>query len=174
MRFKNESDTSFSQWEDYKATKDFSLSDEDGLKTVTVEIKDEAGNTSLASDSITLETTVPEETTVTGDTTTPETIAPDETPPQASLAINNNDAATDSRDVTLNLSASDDISSQSSLSIRYKDEVSDWSEWEGYPDSNEKAWTLSEGDGDKTVYIQVKDEAGNTSGAEDSISYEMP
>ncbi len=38
--------------------------------------------------------------------------------------------------------------------------------------SDEKAWTLSEGQGDKTVYIQVKDEAGNITDADDSISYE--
>ena len=155
MRFKNEADASFTQWEDYKATKDFSLSDGDGLKTVTVEVKDQAGNTSLADDSITLDT-----------------ITSDKTPPQADLEINNDDATTDSRDVTLNLSASDDISDQSALSIRYKDEVSDWSEWTSYPGSNQKAWTLSEGDGDKTVYIQVKDEAGNIADADDSITLE--
>ena len=104
--------------------------------------------------------------------TNTDTIIPDESSPQASIVINNDDAATDTRDVILNLLASDDKSDQDSLSIRYRNDSGDWSEWENYPGSNQKSWTLSELEGNKTVYIQVKDEAGNTTDGYDSINYE--
>ena len=96
----------------------------------------------------------------------------DNTTPQGSIKINNDDAAVNSQDVILNLSAADETSSQDSLDIRYKNDSGSWTDWESYPVSNEKSWTLSDGNGDKVVYIQVKDEAGNIYSSDDTINYE--
>lgn len=47
-------------WETFSAEKSVTLPDEDGLKTVYVKVRDDVGNeTAAASDSITLDTTVP-------------------------------------------------------------------------------------------------------------------
>ena len=47
-------------WETYAATKSITLPDGDGLKTVSVKVRDSVGNeTSVASDTITLDTAVP-------------------------------------------------------------------------------------------------------------------
>jgi len=39
--------------------------------------------------------------------------------------------------------------------IRYKNEVGDWTEWETCADT--KTWTLTSGDGEKTVYYHIQD-----------------
>lgn len=42
--------------------------------------------------------------------------------------------------------------------MRFSDNGTDWTSWETY--STSKNWTLSSGDGTKTVYVQFKDTAG--------------
>ncbi|MBI5232896.1 MAG: hypothetical protein HY880_00925 [Deltaproteobacteria bacterium] len=46
-------------------------------------------------------------------------------------------------------------------------EAVQWSDWEDYDTS--KAWTLSAGDGNKTVTVEFKDKAGNVAQADDDI-----
>jgi len=46
--------------------------------------------------------------------------------------------------------------------MRFSNDGSSWSGWEAY--STGKAWTLTGGDGAKTVYVQYRDGAGNASG----------
>jgi hypothetical protein len=42
--------------------------------------------------------------------------------------------------------------------MRFSNDGTDWASWETYATS--KNWTLSSGDGEKTVYVQFKDTAG--------------
>ncbi len=73
----------------------------------------------------------------------------------------------DKRAVTLNITASDNISETQNLKIALlneKDRATTKNEdlvWEDFTAT--KSWQLSEGDGRKNVYIYVKDEAGNQS-----------
>ncbi len=61
MSFSNDG-SSWSNWEDYSTSKLWALTSGDGLKTVHVRYKDNAGNISLVcTDTITLDTTVPAE-----------------------------------------------------------------------------------------------------------------
>ncbi|MEK3916562.1 S-layer homology domain-containing protein [Paenibacillus sp. FSL H7-0331] len=43
--------------------------------------------------------------------------------------------------------------------MRFSNDNVNWSDWEPY--STTKAWTLTDGDGTKTVYMKLKDKAGN-------------
>ena len=45
--------------------------------------------------------------------------------------------------------------------MRFSNDGTNWSVWE--PFANSKEWTVSEGDGEKTVHVQFKDAAGNES-----------
>ena len=90
----------------------------------------------------------------------PPTGGGDTTPPTGSISINNNAAATNTTNVTLTLSASDPSGvSEMQLSndnISYDPAVA-------YVTS--KPWTLTIGDGTKTVYVKFKDAVGNWSAA---------
>ncbi|MFI4912324.1 MAG: hypothetical protein ACIAQZ_11720 [Sedimentisphaeraceae bacterium JB056] len=54
MRFSNDGGTSWSDWEDFNSNKDWVLTSSSGLKTVTVEFKDNAGNILSVNDAINL------------------------------------------------------------------------------------------------------------------------
>jgi len=79
--------------------------------------------------------------------------------PTGSISINNGAETTTSASVILNLSATDNSGTVSQMS--FSDDNATWSVWEPYATS--KAWTLSAGDGNKTIYVQYKDAAGNIS-----------
>jgi hypothetical protein len=138
-----ESDSSFGSvsWETYSAAKFFNISSGDGAKTIYVQFKDGAGNESpVYNESITLDTIRP-----TGD-----------------ISINNDDAYTNTAAVTLTLTDNDTGSGAADVLIS---EVSDFSDvdwdvdWQSY--SATKPFNLSAGDGSKTVYIVLRDGAGN-------------
>jgi len=81
----------------------------------------------------------------------------DKTPPTGSIEINNGSAYTTLRSVTLTINAIDAMSGV--YRVRYSnDGVWDTEPWE-IPLPN-KAWTLTAGDGTKTVYYQIRDNAG--------------
>ena len=86
--------------------------------------------------------------------------APDTTPPTGSISINNDATYTDSRSVTLTLSASDNLSGVSQMMITNSSSF-EGASWESYATS--KSWTLTSGDGRKKVYTKFKDGAGNIS-----------
>ena len=73
--------------------------------------------------------------------------------PVADSFIINAGAATPTVAVTLN---SDVSKEEDALEMRFRNEGYGWSEWETY--SSAKTWTLSPGDGFKTVYAQYRDE----------------
>lgn len=80
----------------------------------------------------------------------------DTTPPAGSIAINGGASYTSTTTVTLNLSATDTTSGIAE--VRFSNDNTTWIPWEAYTDST--LWTLTIGDGTKTVYYQVKDQAG--------------
>jgi len=81
----------------------------------------------------------------------------DKTAPSGSITINNGDAYTTSTTVTLTLTATDTTSGV--YQVRFSnDGVWDTEPWQPY--TTPKAWNLTTGDGTKTVYYQIKDNAG--------------
>ncbi|MCX6026930.1 MAG: hypothetical protein NTY23_11845, partial [Chloroflexi bacterium] len=94
-----------------------------------------------------------------------DTIYLDLSDPVAFVSINGGQTYTTSTSATLTLSASDSGSGLNQ--VRYSNDGTAWSAWEAY--SASKAWTLSSGDGTKTVYYQVSDKAGRTTTVTDTI-----
>jgi len=99
----------------------------------------------------------------------------DTTPPDCSVSVNNGDSYTSSATVTLSLSATDNVGITGYFvsTNSFIPSVSD-SKWISITSStnftDSISYTLSEGDGNKTVYVWYKDDAGNVSDyASDSI-----
>jgi hypothetical protein len=84
----------------------------------------------------------------------------DTTPPDGGMSINDGDALAVDNRVRLNLFAVDASSGVKDVRFRNADEDC-WGEWEPY--SEEKFWTLSDGDGVKRVLVQYRDFADNVS-----------
>jgi hypothetical protein len=91
-------------------------------------------------------------------------------PPQGSIQINNGEASTLSSNVSLTINAN----SLSGVSqIRFSnDNVWDQAAWE--PFTSFKTWQLADGDGLKTVYCQIADNAGLNSTFAASVNLSTP
>jgi len=139
VRYSNDGIWDSEKWEVPSTLKPYTLTSGDGLKTVYYQIRNNANWTSQTYyDSIGLDTTSP----------------------LGSIAINDYSKYTNSTSVTLKLTAYDDNSGVNS--VRYSnDGVWDTEVWE--PFVAYKNWTLTNGDGLKTVYYQIKDNTGCTS-----------
>ena len=124
-------------WEPYMVSKAMTFSTSDGEKVVYFMVKDIVGNIAEpVFDSIIVDTT----------------------PPHAlSISINSGATDTNSTEVHLSLSASDDTSGLDQVS--FSTDGNTWSSWE--PFTTEKSFTLPPNDGKKIVYFKVKDRAGN-------------
>ncbi len=85
----------------------------------------------------------------------------DTTAPSGSVTINGGAAATSTTAVTLSLSATDNSGTVSQMQC--SNDGATYSTPEAY--ATTKAWTLTSGDGTKTVYAKFKDAAGNWSSA---------
>lgn len=96
--------------------------------------------------------------TVNGSSTN-RTILTDTIQPAGTNRINNGATFTTNPIVTLTLSASDN--SGVVASMRFSNDNTTWSDWE--PFAVTKTWTLSAGNGAKTVSAQFRDSASNTS-----------
>jgi uncharacterized repeat protein (TIGR01451 family) len=83
----------------------------------------------------------------------------DTTPPSGTVAIQGGAAYTTSRNVTLALTASDNLSGVAQMA--FSSNGNSWSAAESFASS--KSWTLLAGDGPKTVYVRFRDAAGNWS-----------
>ena len=92
-------------------------------------------------------------------------ITHDATPPTATISINDGTEYTTTTGVELTLTYSDTISGIADC--RYSNESSSWSDWETCAGS--RTWTLTGGDGTKTVYCEVRDNAGNVEQVTDTI-----
>ena len=97
----------------------------------------------------------------------------DKSTPTGSVTINDGASSTRSRSATLTLSAADPSAGGSGVTqMRISNTQSGLSSapWEAY--STTKAWTLSSGQGTKTVYVRYRDGAGNLSAlATDTIRF---
>jgi probable HAF family extracellular repeat protein len=125
----------------------------EGSHTYTAKATDAAGNTSSASNSV--------------------TVTVDKTAPTGSVSINDGASGSRSRSVTLTLSATDPSPGSGVSQMRISNTESGLASvsWEAY--STTKLWTLTSGKGTKTVYVQYRDRAGNESAvATDTISYD--
>jgi photosystem II stability/assembly factor-like uncharacterized protein len=91
----------------------------------------------------------------------------DKTAPTGSIQIDNGASITTSTSVTLSLTAADEVSGVDQIRFS-NDGVWDSESWETLVYS--KSWTLTSGDGEKTVYLQIKDQAGLTSTYSDTIT----
>jgi len=81
----------------------------------------------------------------------------DKTAPEGSIVINNGSLYTSSTSLMLYLTAADTLSGVHE--VRYSsDGVWDTEPWASF--SQTKSWTLPPGDGNRTVYYQIKDNAG--------------
>ncbi len=91
--------------------------------------------------------------------------------PTGTLVINNGALSTTFTGVRLALSGQD--ASGKVTRMRFSNDGTAWSDWETYADS--KSWTLSNGDGLKTVNVQFMDEIGNGSvPVSASITLDLP
>ena len=102
-------------------------------------------------------------TTSSATTTTPvttTTIPSDNTSISGSISINNSDEVTYSTNVVLTIFATDDSKEldESAMMIISNDNKN-WSDPESY--KTIKIWTLSAGQGEKTVYVKLRNAAGN-------------
>lgn len=139
MSFSNDS-YAWSAWQAYGAAKTWNLESGDGVRTVYVRFRDTAGNISASvSDDITR----------------------DSTPPTGSISINGGAEYSTSASVALAVSATE------AVEMRFTNDNTFWPAWEAYGAA--KAWTLSNGDGNKTVYAQFRDLAGNVETVADGI-----
>ncbi|MCP3681918.1 MAG: hypothetical protein GY861_04435 [bacterium] len=89
----------------------------------------------------------------------------DNTNPNASIEINSGDAVAESNIVMLSLAFND--SGSGIKECRYNNEGNLWTTWESCV--SERAWTLLNVLGTRTVYYQIKDNAGNIEELNDSI-----
>ena len=137
MQVSNTDSFDGAQWEKRTTSKQWTLTSGDGTKTVYVKLKDEAGNVSAIaiSDTIILDSGAP-----TG----------------GSILINNGAEVATNKSILLTISAQDATKMKISNSVDFKG-----SSWEKYAAS--KKWTLTNGDGTKTVYVKFTDSQGNES-----------
>jgi hypothetical protein len=97
------------------------------------------------------------------------TILLDTVAPTGAIAINANAAETTNTAVTLALAGDDAAPASGVAAMRFSNDGTNWSSWEPYAATN--AWTLTAGDGTKTVRAQFRDNAGNLSAvAQDTIA----
>ncbi|MBI3313973.1 MAG: hypothetical protein HYZ83_07035, partial [Candidatus Omnitrophica bacterium] len=141
MRFSTDSGTTWTTWENIASTKSLQLPTGDGTKEVRYQLRDKAGNVSpVIIDTITLDTVAPAGT----------------------LKINNDTSYTNSRDVTLNLTASDATSGLDQMRFS-TDSGTTWTTWENI--ASTKSLQIPVGDGTKEVQYQLRDKVGNLSPA---------
>jgi hypothetical protein len=79
--------------------------------------------------------------------------------PEGHFTINSGAEYTNGTNVTLSLEATDNSSGVHQ--VRYSTDAKEWTDWEPYTTSKE--FTLPSGDGEKKVYVEFKDQAGNVS-----------
>jgi len=153
MHFSNDDIDWSDPWKPVALTSPWTLTAGDGVKTVYVEFLDSAGNNSNS------------------DYTIYDEITLDTTDPNGTISINDGAASTTSRNVTLYLTW-DDLGGCDVVSMHFSNDNIDWSDpWK--PVAATSPWTLTAGDGVKTVYVEFLDSAGNNSVSEYTIYDEI-
>jgi hypothetical protein len=136
MQLSNEPSFEGATWEPVAPDRTWILSEGDGYKTVYLRFEDFRGFFSL-----------PVTTNITVDTT----------PPEAELTIAEGNEYITELLVTVELVAQDETSGVSQMRMSNTDDFSGVS-WSAYQTMT--SWTFPEGEGMKTLYVQVMDEAG--------------
>lgn len=93
------------------------------------------------------------------------------TPPSSSMVINNGETSTSESLVTLSVNATNSLSGISQIRFN-NDGVWDNISWQPY--TNSVSWTLTSGEGFKTIYCQIKDNAGLITPFSSSITFSNP
>jgi hypothetical protein len=140
MRFSNDK-LSWSSWESYSSSKNWTLTQGDGVKYVYGEFRDNIGHTAESSDDVNLDTLKPVIT---------------------SFLIEKGDPWVNTVSVTL-----DSIVSGASHMRFRNDDSSSWSAWYTYGATY--SWTLTAQNGVKKVHAEYSDLAGNVVGSDDTI-----
>ena len=140
----NDHENQWSDWLNFKDEYYYNLTPGDGEKNLYMQVLDRAGNI--------------------GDIIIG-TIILDTTEPQTFITINDNDKFTNTKSINFTLSAIDTLSGILDMSFS-RDQVQ-WSPWEQF--NQEKSYSLFGSDGEKTVYVRVRDAAGNCGIANDTI-----
>lgn len=212
MRFSSDN-SSWSEWEGALASKNWTITDGDGIKTVYVQLKDAVGNMTDITDTIELLTAGPSvigvmegqltnsDVTITfleggatldgsvftsgqsvtsdgnhtlvvtdtlGNSTTIH-FTIDKTAPTGTVIVNSGDAETTNPDVILTITGEDEAGS-GVKEMRFSNDNSHWNGWR--PFASTAAWVLSQPNVTQAVYMELKDNAGNTSlNISDSIFY---
>ena len=86
-------------------------------------------------------------------------IAADTTPPRVSLSLDGGAPATNSNVVAATVVAMDDLSGVGTM--QFSTNGSSWQAWEAYQPT--VTWSFPVGDGTKTLWVRVRDRAGNVS-----------
>ncbi len=149
MAVHESADCAGSDWEPYRTAKSVTAVGGDGQKTFSVKFRDSARNESgCAAISFSL----------------------DETDPQVSLRINEGDAYSQSRGVTLSVDASDsDAGTWGGIEAMRVTNSAPFTDESWEPLQNSKSWMLSLGSGEKSVWVQVRDRSGRIAQAQDDI-----
>jgi len=143
-RYSNDGD-SWSSWSDYTTSRHWELSSGEGKKYVYYNCKDVQGN-DLGQAQASIKYQQQPQPTV---------------PTDLTVMINHGASHTTSPDVGLQLYA------KYASDCRYKNDNGDWTGWYGYGTSMD--WTLSDGDGRKTVYYQCRNDYGSSTSVSASI-----
>jgi thermitase len=143
IRYSNDGVWDTEPWEAMGTTRAWTLTAGDGEKTVYCSLKNNAGITSSVSTSTVLDTTQP----------------------NGSIVINGGATYTNTAQTNLALTLTDVNSNAASMCFR--NENLTWSDWQVF--SPLAAWNMSNGDGNKTVSVQFKDNAGLISTFNDTI-----
>ena len=143
MRLRNDSG-SWTAWESFRTTMSWTLRDEQGPRTVYLEVRDDDYNVTEAQDSIVLNTG----------------------PEINDFKINNGDTYCSSPEVTLNITAT------GATEMCFRNDNGSWTSWE--PFRNRTMWTLNPTQGTRTAEVKVRDAQGNESFMQDSIILVLP
>ncbi|EJL21040.1 Ig-like domain-containing protein [Brevibacillus sp. BC25] len=137
MRFSHDTSdpANWTSWEALTPTKAWTLPTGDGAKSVYMEVKDKAGNIASFTDEITL----------------------DMTNPTGAFEINQGQSHTNTSKVTLSVDSDD----AHGVEMRLSNDNLTWSEWKSAPTKGDIPWDLNSANGIKTVYLELRDPAGN-------------
>ncbi len=146
VRISNEAGFLGIDWEPMTTPRSWLLKAENGTQTVRAELRDEAGNTRIVTDSIILDTEEPTNLTIN---------VSSGTMVEGMRYVSNST-------ITATVDAEDNISNLAGLSFYLSNEPSFSNATTALADLTDFSWTLSEGDGEKNVYLKVVDETGNS------------
>ncbi|MFC1718239.1 tandem-95 repeat protein, partial [Candidatus Poribacteria bacterium] len=142
------------KWQTYSIAPSFTLSRKDGKKTVWLKVKYDDGESVPVSDDIEYVQSIPGE------------------PALSNFAINNGDDHTTSQVVILDHEATNNPTHYiASEDQNFSSEDPTTTGWQPYSYPDAPTFTLSDGYGIKTVYLKVKNDAGESTAGSDDIQY---